>query len=50
MEKRTFYVHKSKNETKSYMFVNNDQRIVSFIGGNKDITQIVKKLIEYKYK
>lgn len=50
MEKRTFYIHKSKNEPKSYMFVNNDHRVVSFIGGNKDITQIIKKLIEYKYK
>lgn len=50
MEKRTFYIHKSKNEPKSYMLVNNDQRVVSFIGGNKDMTQILKKLIEYKYK
>ena len=50
MEKRTFYMHKSKNDPKSYTLVNNDQRIVSFIGGNKDITQIIKKLIEYKYK
>lgn len=50
MEKRTFYMHKSKNDPKSYTLVNNDQRVVSFIGGNKDIAQIIKKLIEYKYK
>jgi len=50
MEKRTFYIHKSKNSPKSYMFINNNHRVVSFIGGDKDIIQIIKKLIESKYK
>ena len=50
MEKRTFYVHKSKNDPKSYTLVNNDQRVVSFIGGDEDITQIIKKLIIDKCK
>ena len=48
MEKRTFYIHKSKNDPKSYM-LNKEHRIVNFIGGNQDILQIIKKLIKDKY-
>lgn len=47
MEKRTLYVHKSKNDSKSYM-VNNEYRVVTFIGGNQDILEIIKKLIKDK--
>ena len=48
MEKRTFYIHKSKYESKKYMFVNSDHRVVTFIGGNKDILAIIKELIKNK--
>ena len=47
MEKRTIYIHKSKNDKKSYM-LNNEYRTVNFIGGNKDMVDIIKKLIKNK--
>lgn len=47
MEKRTFYIHKSKNDPKSYM-LNKEYRVVNFIGGNQDILEIIKKLIKNK--
>lgn len=49
MEKRTFYIHKSANDIKSYNIIENEYRIVNFIGGNKDILEIIKKLIKYKH-
>ena len=48
MEKRTFYIHKSKDDPKSYM-LNNDYRVVNFIGGEKDILEIIQKLIKNQY-
>jgi hypothetical protein len=48
MEKRTFYIHKSKSNPKHYYILENDSRIVNFIGGNKDIVSIIKKLIQDK--
>ena len=47
MEKRTIYIHKSKNELKSYM-LNSEYRVVTFIGGDQDILTVVKKLIKNK--
>jgi hypothetical protein len=47
MEKRTFYIHKSKSDPKSYT-LNNEYRVVNFIGGNQDIITIIKKLIKDK--
>lgn len=46
MEKRTFYIHKSKDESKSYTLLDNNYRLVTFIGGNKDILAIIKNLIK----
>lgn len=48
MEKRTFYIHKSKNDPKSYV-LNGDNRTVTFIGGSQDILDIIKKIIKNKY-
>ena len=48
MEKRTIYIHKSKNDHKSYM-LNNEYRVVNFIGGNQDMMSIIKQLIKNKY-
>lgn len=48
MEKRTIYIHKSKNDPKSYI-LDNEHRVVNFIGGNQDILEIIKKLIKNKY-
>ena len=48
MEKRTFYIHKSANDTKSYNIIENEYRVVNFIGGNKNILEIIKKLIKNK--
>ena len=48
MEKRTFYIHKSKDEPKSYTLLDKDYRLVTFIGGNKDILSIIKNLIKNK--
>lgn len=47
MEKRTIYIHKTKNDPKSYM-INNEYRVVNFIGGDKDIIEIITKLIKNK--
>ena len=47
MDKQTIYIHKSKNEPKSYI-LNKEYRVVNFIGGNQDILEIVKKLIKNK--
>jgi hypothetical protein len=47
MEKRTIYIHKTKNDPKSYI-LNNGYRTVNFIGGNQDILEIIKKLIKNK--
>ena len=49
MEKRTIYIHKAKNDD-SQSNTNTEYRTVSFIGGNKDIMQIIKELIKDKYK
>ena len=49
MEKRTIYIHKSKDDT-PYNNTNNEYRVVTFIGGNKDIKKIVKELIKDKYQ
>lgn len=46
MEKRTFYIHKSKDEPKSYTLLDKDYRLVTFIGGNKEILSIIKNLIK----
>lgn len=46
MEKRTFYIHESKEERKSYTLLDKDYRLVTFIGGNKDILSIIKNLIK----
>lgn len=46
MEKRTFYIHKAKDEPKSYALLDKDYRLVTFIGGNKDILSIIKNLIK----
>ena len=47
MEKRTIYIHKSKNDPKGNA-PNNEYRVVNFIGGNQDILTIIKKLIKDK--
>ena len=47
MEKRTFYIHKSKHDPKSYI-LDGDNRIVTFIGGNQNIVDVIKKLIKDK--
>lgn len=49
MEKRTIYIHKTKDDN-THRDINSEYRVVSFIGGNKDIIQIIKELIKDKYK
>ena len=48
MEKRTFYIHKSKDAPKSYTLLDKSYRLVTFIGGNQDILSIIKNLIKDK--
>lgn len=43
------YIHKTKDD-KPQINVNTEYRTVTFIGGNKDIMQIVKELIKDKCK
>lgn len=47
MDKRTFYIHKSKNDPKSYT-LDKEYRVVNFIGSNQDMIEIIKKLIKDK--
>lgn len=48
MEKKTIYIHKSKDDLK--VIASNEYRVVTFIGGDTDIIQITKQLIIDKYK
>ena len=48
MEKRTIYIHKTKNELSNNN--NGEYRTVNFIGGDKDIMHIIKELIKDKYQ
>lgn len=48
MEKKTIYIHKSKNDSKAT--ISNEYRVVTFIGGDTDILQIIKQIIKEKYK
>lgn len=48
MEKKTIYIHKSKNDPK--VIDSNEYRVVTFIGGDTDILQIIKQIIKEKYK
>jgi hypothetical protein len=52
MEKRTFYIHQSKKEmdARTEPAENEECRVVTFIGGNTDILQIIKKLIKTNYQ
>lgn len=49
MEKRTIYIHKTKNDNLQH-HENDEYRTVTFIGGNKDIMQIIKELLKDKYQ
>lgn len=42
MEKK-IYIHKSKDDLK--VIASNEYRVVTFIGGDTDIIQIIKQLI-----
>jgi hypothetical protein len=44
MEKKTIYVYKQDNNYKS----NEEYRVVTFINGEQEIIQIIKKLIKTK--
>lgn len=48
MEKKTIYIHKSKYDLK--IIASNEYRVVTFIGGDTDIIQIIKQIIIDKYK
>lgn len=48
MEKTTIYIHTTKEDLQDQK--NTQYRIVNFIGGNKDMIDIIKKLIKYKYQ
>jgi hypothetical protein len=52
MEKRTFYIHESKEErnSRTESAENEEYRVVTFIGGNTDILQIIKQLIKINYQ
>ena len=52
MEKRTFYIHQSKEERdkRTESTENEEYRVVTFINGDKDILQIIKQLIKTSYQ
>jgi hypothetical protein len=52
MEKTTFYIHQSREErdTRTESAENEECRVVTFIGGNTDILQIIKQLIKINYQ
>lgn len=48
MEKTTIYIHTTKENLQNQK--NDKYRTVNFIGGNKDMIDIIKKLIKDKYQ
>jgi hypothetical protein len=48
MEKRTFYIHRAKDEPKNYTMLDKSYRLVTFVGGSKDMLSIIKNLIKDK--
>jgi len=48
MEKKTIFIHREKNEVNNN--THQEDRLVTFINGDKDIMQIIKELIKNKYK
>lgn len=52
MEKRTFYIHESKEERdkRTEPAENDECRVVTFINGDKDILHIIKQLIKTSYQ
>lgn len=51
MEVRTIYRHKSKDASDSLeMAHNKDYRVVTFVGGDRNILDIIKELIKNKYQ
>lgn len=52
MEKRTFYIHESKEERnlRTELAENEEYRVVTFIGGNTDILHVIKQLIKINYQ
>lgn len=47
MEKRTIFVHNTKDKLKNDK--NSEYRIVTFVGGKKNILDVIKDLIKDKY-
>lgn len=47
MNETTIFIHRTKDE--SHNKPNTQYRLVTFIGGNKDIVDIIKELIKNKY-
>ena len=47
MEKITMFIHNTKDKLKNIN--NTEYRTVTFIGGNKNILDIIKELIKDKY-
>ena len=47
MEKRTVFIHNTKDKLKNIN--DTEYRTVTFIGGNKNILDIIKELIKDKY-
>lgn len=47
MEKKTIFIHNTKDKLKDNK--NSEYRTVAFVGGNKNILDIIKDLIKDKY-
>lgn len=47
MEKRTMFIHSTKDKLKDNK--DSEYRVVTFIGGNKNILDVIKDLIKNKY-
>lgn len=49
MEKRTIYIHREKDEMPK-QYPSGEYRIVTFVNGSQDITDIIKELIKTQYQ
>ena len=49
MEKTTFYIHSDQDENIEY-YPDDNYRVVTFVNGSKDITNILKDLIKTQYQ
>lgn len=50
MQKQTIYIHKTRDKKTNNDNSSQEQRVVTFVNGERDIMKIIKELIKEKYR